>query len=85
MLQKVQQTQVQAPGGGLVTLPNFFALKPTQTPNCMNDRFGLGGTIEKRLGITSLNTIAIAGAQTGGFGAFDFGRVRRGNTTSMAY
>ena len=58
-------------GGGVVTLPNFFALQPNQSPNALNVKFGIGGTIEKRLGTSTLNSVALEG--TAGWGSFDFG------------
>ena len=58
-------------GGGVVTFPNFFALQPNQSPNAMDVKFGIGGTVEKRLGTSTLNSVALA--STSGWGAFDFG------------
>ena len=57
--------------GGLVTLPNFFNLEANQSPNCMNIVFNPGGSIEKRLGSSSMNTTVLA--STAGWGVFDYG------------
>ena len=43
-----------------MTLPNFFNLDATQSPNCMNVVFNPGGSIEKRLGSSSMNTTLLA-------------------------
>ena len=67
MLQKVKTVGGAELGGGLVTYPNFFALKPTQTPNCMNVRFGFGNIVEKRLGSDTLNATAVVNSLSTGF------------------
>ena len=57
--------------GGLVTLPNFFNLEAAQSPNCMNVVFNPGGSVEKRLGSSTMNTTLLA--STAGWGVYDFG------------
>ena len=46
-------------GGGLVTLPNFFTLPPSASPNCLNVKFNVDASVQKRLGATTLNTVAV--------------------------
>ena len=71
MLRGTRQAGGSDLSGGLVTLPNFFNLKANQSPNCMNVVFLPGGTVEKRLGSSTMNTVSLA--STAGWGVFDFG------------
>ena len=71
MLQNVEFLGGADLGGGVITFPNFFALKSNQSPNAMNVKFGIGGTVEKRLGTSTLNAVALE--STAGWGMFDFG------------
>ena len=71
MLQQVEFLGGKDLGGGVVTFPNFFALQPNQSPNAIDIKFGIGGTVEKRLGTSTLNAVALEG--TAGWGTFDLG------------
>ena len=70
MLQKVDHQTSQKPGG-VVTYVNPFLLEAGQSPNSMNVKFSIGGITEKRLGTTTLNSVALE--STGGWGSFDYG------------
>ena len=67
MLQNVKTLGGAELGGGLVTYPNYFILKPNQSPNCMNVKFGLGNIVEKRLGSDTLNATAVVNSLSTGF------------------
>lgn len=64
-----QGLQVQTLGGavGLVTLPNLLGLSPAATPDCLNVKFEIGETITKRLGSTTINSVAIVSSAATGF------------------
>ena len=70
MLQRVQHDPSQKPGG-VVTYPNLFAVQAGQSPNSLNVKYSIGEIIEKRLGTTTINSVALEG--TGGWGSFDYG------------
>ena len=74
MLQKTKAVGGSKLGGGLVTLPNFFNLDQSQTPNAIDIKFDIGGSIQKRFGATTINTVgANTLASTSGWAMFDFG------------
>src|SRR3990167_9442843 len=54
MLQRTKTVGGSKLGGGLVTLPNFFNLDQSQTPNAIDVKFDIGGSIQKRFGGTSI-------------------------------
>lgn len=70
MLQKITHQTTQEPGG-VVTYTNPFLVKPGQSPNSMNVKYSIGGIWEKRLGTTTINSVALE--STGGWGSFDYG------------
>ena len=67
MLQKVQDLQTQDLSKGLNTNPNIFSVQKNQTPNCMNVNINYDGSIEKRLGSNTQNSVSIAGYSASGF------------------
>ena len=67
MLQNTRLTTPPSLGGGLVTLTNFFADGPTQSPNCMNVRYNIGTSVEKRFGTASANSVILISSATTGF------------------
>lgn len=68
MLRSVKDTTTDpAQTAGLVTYPNILSLVPGQTPNAMNVKFNIGGTIEKRLGSTTTNATALVNSDILGF------------------
>lgn len=74
MLQRTKPTGGSKLGGGLVTLPNFFNLDGSQSPNSMDVKFDLGGSVQKRYGVTTINAAgANTLASTAGWAMFDFG------------
>ena len=71
MLQKVTVLPTDSFKKGLVTYSNFFRLEEGQTPACSDICYNNDESIAKRLGHTSMNTIAMQ--NSGGYGMFDFG------------
>lgn len=65
---------------GLATYSNVFLLTVGQSPACIDVKFSSEGSVEKRFGNTTINSIAAATtlASTAGWAAFDFGA---GSTT----
>ncbi len=61
---------------GLNTNKNFFSLEPNQTPACIDIVFNNDGSFGKRLGSSSMNTVALE--STAGYGMFDFGALSNG-------
>ncbi len=56
---------------GLSTYKNFFNLEEGQSPACINVQFNNDISISKRLGSSTMNTIALE--STAGYGMFEFG------------
>ncbi len=56
---------------GLSTYKNFFNLEEGQSPSCINVKFNNDASISKRLGSSTMNTIALE--STAGYGMFEFG------------
>lgn len=56
---------------GLCTYQNYFNLSIDQSPGCIDVDFNQDGSKSKRLGTSTMNTIALA--STAGYGMFDFG------------
>lgn len=56
---------------GLTTYKNFFNLEEGQSPSCINVQFNNDASISKRLGSSTMNTIALE--STAGYGMFEFG------------
>lgn len=73
MLQRTKTVGGSKLGGGLVTLPNFFNLDLTQTPNAIDVKFDIGGSIQKRFGATTINAASNVLPTSAGWGMFDFG------------
>ena len=67
MLKNVQPLGSPDLGGGVNSLPNFFALEPDQTPNALDVEFGIDKSVAKRYGVTTLNTVAIISSAATGF------------------
>lgn len=67
MKQRLQTTPGADLAGGLYTLPNLLNLPPNTTPNCLDVRHLVGGAVEKRLGISTLNTVAVVNSLATGF------------------
>lgn len=67
MLKNVQPLGSPDLGGGINSLPNFFALEPDQSPNCLDVEFGIDKSVAKRLGVTTLNTVAVISSASTGF------------------
>src|SRR3990167_1926554 len=72
MLQRTKTVGGSKLGGGLVTLPNFFNLDQSQTPNAIDVKFDIGGSIQKRFGATTINATANL-ASTAGWALFYYG------------
>lgn len=79
MLNKVTDLTSQGSTKGLNTHPNIFSLEKGQTPDCMDVKFEYDGSISKRYGTTTRNTVSLsatagtAGVTTAGWASFDFG------------
>lgn len=56
---------------GLSTYKNFFNLEEGQSPSCINVKFNNDASISKRLGSSTMNTIALE--STAGYGMYEFG------------
>lgn len=56
---------------GLSTYKNFFNLEEGQSPSCINVQFNNDASISKRLGSSTMNTVALE--STAGYGMFEFG------------
>ena len=67
MLKNVQPLGSPDLGGGINSLPNFFALEPDQSPNCLDVEFGIDKSVSKRYGVTTLNTVAVVNSAATGF------------------
>ena len=67
MLKNVQPLGSPDLGGGINSLPNFFALEPDQTPNALDVEFGIDKSVSKRYGVTTLNTVAVISSASTGF------------------
>lgn len=67
MLQKAQDLSTQDLSKGLNTNPNLFSVQKNQTPNCMNVNFNYDGSVEKRLGSNTQNSVQIVQATVAGF------------------
>jgi hypothetical protein len=61
---------------GLNTYKNFFNLEEGQSPSCLNIKFNNDASISKRLGSSTMNTIALE--STAGYGMFEFGVLNPG-------
>lgn len=64
MLKKVTDVVSQDFKGGLFTQSDIFKAQKDQTTNCMNVKFNFDGSVEKRLGSTTKNSVMLSG--TGG-------------------
>ena len=71
MIKNVQEIVKQQEKKGLNTYKNFFNLEEGQSPACINVMFNNDGSKSKRLGSSTMNTIALE--STGGYGMYDFG------------
>ena len=71
MLKKVSVIPTDNFNKGLVTHQNLFKLLPGQSPECLNVQFNIDTSISKRLGTSTMNTVALQ--STGGYGMYDFG------------
>ena len=71
MLQKIQGITISDFNEGLNTGANFLKGKVNQSPDCMDIKWNLDSTIQKRLGSSTTNTVALQ--STSGWGMFDFG------------
>lgn len=60
MLKNVVDIQSQDFSKGLNTASNLLSLSKEQSPNMMNVKVNFDGSIEKRLGSTTMNSVAIA-------------------------
>lgn len=64
---------------GLNTVIDLFKIEKNQSPNCMDVKFNFDGTVLKRLGTNTMNSVALSasngtlGVTTCGWAAFDFG------------
>lgn len=67
MLKDIQDLSTQDLSKGLNTNPNILSVQKNQTPNCMDITINYDGSIEKRLGSNTQNTVALAGAFPSGF------------------
>lgn len=61
MLKKVVDVTSQDFGKGLNTQSDIFKVGKDQTTNCMNVKFNFDGSVEKRLGSTTTNSVALSG------------------------
>ena len=67
MLQNVQDTESKDFSGGLSTISDIFKMEKNQSPNLMNIKVNFDGSIEKRLGTTTQNSIVLSGSGVSGF------------------
>jgi len=67
MLKNVADLSVGDYSKGLSTVNNFFSLTKDQSPNMMNVRVNPDGSLSKRLGSNTQNTVAIAESGGAGF------------------
>jgi hypothetical protein len=68
---KSTETVRQKFNKGLCTYKNFFNLEEGQSPACINVQFNNDASFGKRLGSSTMNTIALE--STAGYGMFEFG------------
>lgn len=81
MLKNVADLTSQDTPGSLNTIQDIFKLKREDSPNCMNVKFFFDGKKGKRLGTSTMNSVALSqtnsagtlGVTTCGMGTFDFG------------
>ena len=71
MIKNVNQIIKQNFKKGLSTYKNFFNLEEGQSPGCLNVEFNNDGSISKRLGTSTMNSVILE--STGGYGMYDFG------------
>src|SRR3990167_7227024 len=62
MLKNVSDITNQDFSGGLNTISDIFNIQKNQSPDMMDVKVNFDGSMEKRLGNTSMNSIAIGGA-----------------------
>src|SRR3990167_1504842 len=67
MLQKVQDIPSQDFSGGLNTISDIFKLERNQSPNLMNVKVNFDGSIEKRLGTSTTNSVLLTGSANSQF------------------
>jgi len=67
MLQRVQSITSQDFSKGLNTIADIFKVGRDQSPNLMNVKVNFDGSIEKRLGSSTTNSVVLASAGTQGF------------------
>ena len=66
MQQETKSTGGADHSGGLYTYRNFFAIPDNGSPRCIDVKFNVDGSVEKRLGSTTLNaTVLVSSAATG--------------------
>ncbi|MBU1457039.1 MAG: LamG domain-containing protein, partial [Proteobacteria bacterium] len=68
MLQDVKDLTASGVMKGLNTQYNFLALQKDQSPNMMDVKINYDGSIEKRLGTTTQNTVTITGGSSSTLG-----------------
>ena len=71
MLNRVQPLSLDDFSKGLVTGADILDSKKNQSPNCLNVKWTFDDTLQKRLGSSTTNSVALQG--TGGWAMFDFG------------
>src|SRR3990167_1175854 len=75
MIKNVSEIIKQQFNKGLNTHKNFFNLQEGQSPACLNVQFNNDGSFGKRLGSSTMNTVALEGT---GFGMYDVGIINPG-------
>ena len=67
MLQSVDNNPSSDFSGGLNTISDIFKLEPDQSPNLMDIKVNFDGSIEKRLGSSTTNSVAFTGSANSKF------------------
>ena len=75
MLQPKQAISITDFNEGLYTGYNFLQGNVNQSPDCINIKWNFDGSLEKRLGSSTANSVALE--STGGWASFDFGATDR--------
>ena len=75
MIQKFDPLTSKDFDKGLVTRSDVLKLDMNQSPDCLDIKWNFDGSIQKRLGSSTMNSTALQG--TGGWASFDFGATSR--------
>ena len=67
MIRNVKSILSPVIGAGLSTIQNIFSIGSGKTPNCMNVRHLVGGSLQKRYGSDTMNSVVLVTTATTGF------------------